>query len=347
MQVSQLTSEHLEHFQLARSVSSLKYHALIKQYGSAKQALKSLEKLQDIGAELQDLNTNDCKLLFYIDQNYPSAFKQLVDAPPVLIYKGKIDLLQRKCISIVGSRQATLASMQFAKKIAHELGLAGQIVVSGLAAGIDTQAHQGSLFTGTISILGCGLNVIYPSENTQLFHDIAEKGLLLSEFPFNYPVKRDSFPKRNRLITALSWGCIIVEADIKSGSMITAQYALEQGKELFAVPGHPMDPHSKGCNALIKNGAALIEDLNDVLSRYDSMPEVSYSNIIHEKSMTEQSLKDKIMKLLNTGTGTNIDAIYRHIQCNIDTLRSTLVELELNNKIYLDDSDNVYIYLDK
>lgn len=279
-----LSKEQKDKLILARSVTAIKYHILMRKYHTATEALKHIEYKAYIEDEIKAIAKTNAELLFHGEADYPAQLLHFTDAPPVLTIKGKRELLHKPILSIVGSRQATLPSRIFAKNIAHELGLAGQVIVSGVAAGIDTQAHIGSLHTGTIGVLGCGLNIIYPLENAKLYEDIAKYGLLISEYGINHPVKRESFPQRNRIISGLCWGCLIIEASAKSGSLITAQYAIDQGKELFAIPGHPMDAASKGCNKLIKDGAILIESSEDILEHYDTLSNQSFNAVAEQKS---------------------------------------------------------------
>lgn len=296
------TKEQKDKLILARSVTATKYHVLIKKYHTASEAIKHIDYKAYVDDEIKAIEKADAELVFYGDTDYPAQLLYLVDAPPVLTIKGKKELLYKSLISIVGSRQATLPSRVFAKSIAHELGLSGQVIVSGVAAGIDAQAHLGSLHTGTIGVLGAGLNIIYPMENAKLYEDIAKYGLLVSEYGMNHPVKRESFPQRNRIISGLCWGCIIIEASAKSGSLITAQYAIDQGKELFAIPGHPMDPASRGCNRLIKEGAILIETSDDVLTYYNTLANQAFNAAaqqIHDsKTIVRADKKIKQKKLV-------------------------------------------------
>lgn len=298
MRIEQLTQEHKLKLALARSVSAARYHSLLKKFhGNVKMALKEVDgvngtgeygargviKKESLEAELADMRRQKIELVFYGEAKYPRRLMQLADAPPVLSLKGKVELLAREdaIVAIVGSRRATLAGRVFAKKLAYDLCQMGQVVVSGLASGIDREVHLGSVYHGTIAVLGCGLNIVYPMENEELYKEITKHGLLISEYGINQPVKRESFPQRNRIIAGLCWGCVVVEAKKSdggmtgSGSLITAKYALELGRELFAVPGHPLDLEAKGCNALIKEGAILTEGVDDVMSEYYKLGGIS------------------------------------------------------------------------
>src|SRR3990167_4268280 len=199
--------------------------------------------------------------------DFPRKLLQIPD-PPVLLYvTGDTRLLGAPSLAIVGSRNATQQGMTNAERFARALSEAGLAIVSGLALGIDAAAHRGGLSGrgSTIAVLGCGANVVYPLGNEPLFAQIAENGAIVSEFPLGTPPARENFPRRNRLISGLSRGCLVIEAALASGSLITARLASEQGRDVFAVPGSIHSPHSKGCHALIKQGAKLVESARDVL----------------------------------------------------------------------------------
>ena len=199
--------------------------------------------------------------------DYPRALLQIADPPPILYVKGRIDLLNRPALAIVGSRNATAQGVANAESFAQALSDAGLVIVSGMALGIDAAAHRGGLAgsSGSIAVVGTGLDIVYPARNRALAHELAERGVLVSEFPLATPPLPANFPRRNRLISGLSLGCLVVEAALGSGSLITARGALEQGREVFAIPGSIHSPLAKGCHALIKQGAKLVESAGDVL----------------------------------------------------------------------------------
>jgi DNA processing protein len=178
---------------------------------------------------------------------------------------GRHDLLNRSCVGIVGARNASLNGRKFAESLARDLGQAGHVVASGLARGIDTAAHEGSLPSGTIAVVAGGIDVIYPPENKTLYARIAEEGLIIAESAFGQEPFAQSFPRRNRIISGLSQGVVVVEASLRSGSLITARMAAEQGRDVFAVPGHPLDPRAEGTNSLLRDGAILVRSADDVL----------------------------------------------------------------------------------
>ncbi|MRI33371.1 DNA-protecting protein DprA [Endozoicomonas sp. OPT23] len=198
---------------------------------------------------------------------YPARLRELNDAPPLLYVIGNPQLLNEPQLAMVGSRRPTPAARRLAQELASELSKAGLVITSGMALGVDTAAHQGTLggYCSTIAVLGTGVNVVYPQSNTALYAAIAQQGALVSEFPLGTAPTPNNFPKRNRIISGLSLGVLVVEASVKSGSLISARLAAEQGREVFAVPGSVLNPMSKGCHKLIREGAVLVETAEDVL----------------------------------------------------------------------------------
>lgn len=213
------------------------------------------------------------------DAAYPRMLLQIQDPPPLLYGIGRLELLDHPSLAIVGSRNATTQGMRNAEQFAQAFSAAGLTIVSGLALGIDTAAHRGGLAAAgsTIAVLGTGVDVIYPRQNAALAQRIGESGLLLSEFPLGTPGAAHHFPQRNRLISALAQGCLVVEAALASGSLITARAAAEQGREVFAIPGSIHSPLSKGCHALIKQGAKLVESAEDVLAELTAFRRTGYA----------------------------------------------------------------------
>jgi DNA processing protein len=210
------------------------------------------------------------RLLTFADTEYPRQLLQIANPPPLLYAKGAVSLLGRNALAIVGSRNATPTGVAHAEAFGRELSDAGCTIVSGLALGIDAAAHRGGLggASSTVAVVGTGLDIVYPGRNQALAHEIAMHGLLLSEFPLGTKPLAANFPRRNRLISGLSRGVLIVEAALQSGSLITARYALEQGREVFAIPGSIHSPLSKGCHQLIRQGAKLVETAQDVLEEF-------------------------------------------------------------------------------
>ena len=220
-----------------------------------------------IEAVLRWLEDPANSLLTLADEHYPAALLEITDPPPLLYIKGEPRLLARPALAIVGSRNATAQGTENARAFARELSDAGLSIVSGLALGIDAAAHRGGLegASSSLAVVGTGLDVVYPARNRELAHALAATGALVSEFPLGTAPLAMNFPRRNRLIAGLARGCLVVEAAVKSGSLITARYALEQGREVFAIPGSIHATLSKGCHQLIKQGAKLVESSADVL----------------------------------------------------------------------------------
>lgn len=226
------------------------------------------EMRAQIAKTLAWANQTGNRLLTLADQDYPRALLTIPDPPTLLYAKGRVDLLSRPAIAIVGSRNATLQGMQNAGRFAQSLGAAGLTVVSGLALGIDAAAHEAACGVSpgsTVAITGTGLDLVYPARHRALAHKIAEQGCLLSEYPLGTPAIAANFPRRNRLISGLSLGVLVVEAALQSGSLTTARSALEQGREVFAIPGSIHSPLAKGCHQLIRQGAKLVESAQDIL----------------------------------------------------------------------------------
>ncbi|HEZ0570184.1 TPA: DNA-protecting protein DprA [Neisseria meningitidis] len=264
----------LHHFgsaQNALSAPAEQVAALIR-HKQALEAWRNAEKRalarQAAEAALEWEMRDGCRLMLLQDEDFPEMLAQGLTAPPVLFLRGNVRLLHKPSAAIVGSRYATPQAMRIAKDFGRALGEKGIPVVSGMASGIDTAAHQGALQAegGTIAVWGTGIDRIYPPSNKNLAYEIAEKGLIVSEFPIGTRPYAGNFPRRNRLIAALSQVTLVVEAALESGSLITAGLAAEMGREVMAVPGSIDNPHSKGCHKLIKDGAKLTECLDDILN---------------------------------------------------------------------------------
>ncbi|WP_308909547.1 DNA-processing protein DprA [Pseudokordiimonas caeni] len=281
-------SERLARLRLIRtdSIGPITWRHLIARFGSAETALEAVPDLAAKGGrkgplripakaeaekELAALARFGAFPLFLGDSAYPALLAATEDAPPVLFAKGQVSLLARDAIGIVGTRNASAAGLKIAQMIAAGLGSAGLVVASGLARGIDAAAHAASLKGGTIACLAGGLDITYPRENAALQEKIGEEGLLVSEMPLGTEPQARHFPRRNRLISGLSLGILVVEAALRSGSLITARLAGEQGREVFAVPGSPLDPRAGGANQLLREGAILVETAADVLNEIESL----------------------------------------------------------------------------
>ena len=263
------------------------------------------------------------------DAAYPNALLTIADPPVVLYAAGNASLLGRTALAVVGSRNPSVQGLDNARAFARALGNAGFTIVSGLALGIDAAAHEGALGSanGTIAVLGCGINVVYPKTNGLLFERIKAEGLLLSEHGLDVPPLPAHFPTRNRIISGLTRGCLVIEASLSSGSLITARVAAEQGREVFAVPGSIHSPLSKGCHALIKQGAKLVENANDILEelQYERVPPPG----------TQPALETPPSPLL---AAMGFDPVHLDILCSRlnltpDVVSAMLLELELEGKV--------------
>lgn len=229
--------------------------------------IKEFNEWEKIDREIQKIKKNDIKIITFTSSDYPESLKQ-IDSPPILLYsKGDLKEDDKFSVAIVGSRLMTEYGKRVAEKIASELASYGLTIVSGMARGIDTASHKGALKAGgrSIAVLGCGIDRPYPYENTELLKSLSKSGCVLSEFPLGTPPNKENFPRRNRIISGLSLGVVVVEASRESGSLITVNYALEQNKEVFAVPGNITSKVSQGTNELIKKGAKPVLDVKDIL----------------------------------------------------------------------------------
>jgi len=277
----------------SRRVGPVTFHRLLAEHGSAQNALDALPKMaraagmsgyeicpaSAVTAEVNAAKAAKARLLCFDAPLYPPALSQLSSAPPLLWAIGDLQHLTRPMIAVVGARNASSLGTRMARSLARDLGAAGFTVVSGLARGVDTAAHLASLETGTIAVLAGGCDVIYPSQNTDLAQNIAHKGLILSEQPMQRTPQARDFPKRNRIIAGLAQAVIVVEAAGRSGSLITARDALDLGREVMAVPGHPFDARAFGCNALIRDGAVLVRNAEDVIAALPPMPSAATGSV--------------------------------------------------------------------
>ncbi|THD64978.1 DNA-processing protein DprA [Phenylobacterium sp.] len=279
-------AERRDWLRLARTenVGPVTFDQLIRRFGTARGALAALPdlarrggrniRLADEAAIDKELAAGErlgAQLICACEAAFPSALAALDPPPPILWARGRLEMLHRPSVAIVGARVASAAGQRFARGLAADLGASSQVVVSGLARGIDGAAHEGALATGTVAVLGGGVDDIYPPEHADLYRRIVEAGCVVSESePGRTAVARD-FPRRNRIISGLSRAVVVVEAELRSGSLITARLAAEQGREVLAVPGSPLDPRAKGTNDLIRQGAAICEGAEDVLRALDGL----------------------------------------------------------------------------
>jgi DNA processing protein len=266
------------------------------------------------------------------DETYPRPLLEIADPPPIFYASGRLELLQRDALAIVGSRNASAQGERNAEEFARALSAGGLTIVSGLALGIDAAAHRGGL-TGpgsTIAVLGTGIDLVYPQRNALLAAQIAGQGLLLSEFPLGTPAAAHNFPRRNRLISGLARGCLVIEAALASGSLITARAAAEQGREVFAVPGSIHSPLSKGCHALIKSGAKLVECADDVLSEFGTLPATPR----RQAASAAASMADAPGLLAHMGHDpVDVDGLCARAGLSADQVSSELLRLELDGRI--------------
>lgn len=264
----------LEHFHDATAILGASKAGLMRVQGIGEETADAIvrwEQTVDLTSELRRIEDSESKVIVSTDVEYPDLLRQIYDPPIVLYVKGGLLPRDKNAIAMVGSRRTTHYGWETARRLSYQLAYVGVTVVSGGARGIDTAAHQGALNAKgrTIAVLGTGINVVFPSENAKLFEHIAANGAVMTQFPFNRPADKQSFPIRNRIVAGMTLGTIVVEAGLNSGALITAGMAVDCGRQLFAVPGRIDSPQSKGCHDLIKKGAKLCEDAEDVLSEFE------------------------------------------------------------------------------
>ncbi|PTN09434.1 DNA-processing protein DprA [Nitrosomonas aestuarii] len=302
---------------------------------------KSIAKHLKFGADPDRINvtidwlrdpTNS--IITLADSDYPSQLLNISDPPPLLYLKGRRELLNAPALAVVGSRNATPQGLSNAEAFAESISNAGICIISGMALGIDTAAHQGGLrgASASIAVVGTGLDIVYPARNHQLAHKLAKKGALISELPLGMPAIGRNFPRRNRIISGMSQGCLVVEAALRSGSLITARQALEQGREVLAIPGSIHSPLSKGCHALIKEGAKLVESTQDVLD------ELNYSAAQKNPSTTEpvdNELSNENTRLLMClgHDVVDVDTLCVRSGLTVESVSAMLLTLELDGQI--------------
>ncbi len=356
--------EKISWIRLSRSenIGRSTFFRLVKIFGSPKQALEQVSHYafqggskkpikiyleKDAEQEVADSYKFGAEIILFSDENYPKLLREISDPPPILTVKGRLEFLNRFSIAIVGPRNASFNGALFAKKISRELGENGLLIISGLARGIDAAAHEAALASGTVAVIAGGINHIYPKENTALYHKICEQGLLISESPFNAPPKGGNFVQRNRIISGMSLGVVVVEASLRSGSLVTARFGAEQGREIFAVPGSPFDPRCLGTNRLIKQGAKLTETVEDILEEIPSLknlfgevgivrePEFKELPSFVDKMPTDDEIakiRREILLRLNQ-VPLSIEAIIQEMQLPARLVNIAIVQLELADKV--------------
>lgn len=364
--------EKLAWLRLIRSenVGPMSFRQLLARYGSATAALEALPELARRGgrkrpiricprnaaesemARLQDLGVN---LVAMVEPEYPPALAAVEDAPPVLSLLGHPHLAARPAVAVVGARNASVNGRRLAELLARDLAAAGHLVVSGMARGIDTAAHKGALADATAAVVAGGIDVVYPAENKDLYDAIKEQGLIIAELPPGTKPKASHFPRRNRIISGIALGTLVVEAAPRSGSLITARFALEQGREVFAVPGSPLDPRARGCNALIRDGALLVERAEDITTALEPLlrrpfsegREESYQGeFLASGDETEIAAAREIILSLLGPTPVTVDELVRQCQLSPASVTMALLELELAGMIDRQPGNRVVLLLE-
>jgi DNA processing protein len=352
-------AERRDRLRLIRTenVGPVAFRELLSRFGSAAAAIDGLPKLALRGGRLAPLRTPSIaeaeaeiiageklggRLLICGDADFPPALANVDPPPPVLWTIGRLELLMTHAVAVVGARTASALGMRFARTLATELGQAGYPIVSGLARGIDGAAHEGSLPTGTVAVLAGGVDDIYPPEHAGLYARVAAEGCLVSESAPGQRATAKDFPRRNRIISGLSVAVVVVEAEMKSGSLITARLAAEQGREVFAVPGSPLDPRAKGTNDLIRQGASLCEGADDVLRVVQAMrhawePGAEYEGppADHEAlDKAAEALRERLEALLSPSPVSR-DELVRAVGAPAPAVLAALVELSLAGRASL------------
>lgn len=350
-------AERLNRLRLARSenVGPVTFRQLLKRYASAAEALEALPELARRGGrrapirihpreaaerELAAIEAFGARLIALGESDYPTALAAIDDPAPLITVKGHPHLLTRPCAAIIGGRNASLNGRRLAQTIAKEAGAAGFVIVSGLARGIDAAAHRGALESGTVAVMAGGIDALYPPEHQALYEEIGEAGALVAELPFGTQPQARHFPRRNRLISGLSLGVLVVEAALRSGSLITARLALEQGREVLAVPGSPLDPRARGCNALLRQGAVLVESAADLIealsgsavAREPERPAYEAPAALEASEESLAAVRRVLTELLGP-TPASVDELIRECQLSPALVVTVILELELAGRL--------------
>jgi DNA processing protein len=355
-------AERRDWLRLSRSenVGPASFRLLMARFGSAEAALDALPDLsrrgglkrsiriygrEDAERDLERAEELGARFIARDEPDYPPLLRHIEQAPPLICLKGRAELLAMPAVAVVGTRTASALGRKFARELSFALGKAGLLVVSGLARGIDTVAHEASIETGTVAVLAGGIDVIYPPDNEALYHAIAERGVLATEMTPGTVPRAESFPRRNRLISGISLGVLVVEAALRSGSLITARLAGEQGREVFAVPGSPLDPRCAGTNKLLREGATLVTGASDVIdvmrdldgrARRDASGFVESAPLEHDEPDTdagsEPDLRARIIDLLGSSS-VEIDDLIRESRAPAQAVLTVLLELELAGRL--------------
>lgn len=331
-------------------IGPVTYAQLIARFGSAEAALDAIPRLAARGGgrppriaaaeavqrEIERVEQLGARYLFRGLALYPPLLAAIDSAPPALIVKGDVRLLDRPAVAMVGARNASAAACRFARQLAQGIGAAGPVVVSGLARGIDSAVHDGSIDTGTIAVIAGGIDIVYPPENAARQAAIATRGLVVAEQPPGTEPRARHFPYRNRIIAGLSLGTVVIEAAPKSGSLITARQAADYGRDVMAVPGSPLDPRAQGCNQLIREGAVLVQNAGDVLETVGplygrSAPSASF---VAEPPAEDagDAERDALLRLMSP-TAVPVDELIRQSDLPAAIVHTILLELELAGRL--------------
>jgi DNA processing protein len=347
---------------LTENVGPVTFRDLLARYGTASAALKALPDLAMRGGrksairpysrtQAEDLIARGASFGAVVvatgEQGYPPYLRHIHGAPPLLWVKGRLDLASMDAVAIVGARNASALGMKFTRMVTARLSEHGLLAVSGLARGIDTAVHEASLERATAAVIAGGIDHFYPPENEKLQRSIAERGLLISEMIPGMAPKAEHFPRRNRIISGMSRAVVVIEAALRSGSLITARFAAEQGRDVFAVPGSPLDPRSEGTNRLIKEGAAILTSADDVIEALESVSQprnqIFLEPISHDAIQEPElagSDRERVVSLLSP-TETNIDDLIRESGLAAEIVMAALLELELAGRVMRQPSGTV------
>jgi DNA processing protein len=360
--------QRIDWLRLIRSanVGPRTFRELINRFGGASAALAALPELarrggasgptricsvEDARRELARAKSMGAAFVALGEPAYPHRLRMIYDAPPVVAVRGRIETLAQPMVAIVGSRNASAAGVKFTERLAHELAAAGFIVVSGLARGIDAAAHRATCDSGTVAVLAGGHDRIYPPEHESLLDKLLAHGAAISEMPFGWEPRARDFPRRNRLISGLSLGVVVIEAAQRSGSLITARMAVEQGREVFAVPGSPIDPRTEGTNKLLKQGATLVTEAADVVSALRPILGQATELPMQEPDMEaltpaepDRDDRSRVVALLGP-TPVAIDDLIRISGASAAVVRTVLLELELAGRVERSQAGTVSLLL--
>src|SRR2546427_4935528 len=329
----------LEHFGDAPAILRASKQQLLQARNIGEETADSIanwEKNIDLASELKRIAEFGCRIVTQAEPEYPELLRQIYDPPTVLYVKGELLAKDKNAVAMVGSRMTTHYGIEVARKLAYQLAYLGVTVVSGGARGIDSAAHQGALSSKgrTIAVLGTGINLVTPPENAELFERIAQNGCLVNQLPFNRPPDKQSFPIRNRIVAGMTLGTVVVEANLTSGALITANFANEYGRQVFAVPGRIHSPRSKGCHELIKKGAKLCESAEDILSEFEYLfpasnrsPTPSETGVLPALTLSEN--EQKIYDALSAGSELTIDEVIRNSSLPASAVNAILLGLEM------------------